>query len=160
MLAMLRDLFQHQAYADAALLKAIRRHEIAAQDLELRTLAHHIFVAHRYWIHLSQGLPFGIEDASKAPDSLELIVTRYRDMQAQEKEWLTQLCESDLVRTVETPFLPGQRFTLREALVQVCMHSHGHRVQCAARLRALGGEPPPLDFVVWLKDRTAPDWYT
>ena len=38
------------------------------------------------------------------------------------------------------------------------MHSYGHRAQCATRLRQLGGIPPQMDFVMWLKDRPAPDW--
>ena len=62
MLATLRDLFCHQAFTDAALLNAIRRHETAARDQELRTLLHHILVAHRYWTQLSQGLPFSVEE--------------------------------------------------------------------------------------------------
>jgi hypothetical protein len=45
-----------------------------------------------------------------------------------------------------------------QAYMQVCMHSHGHRSQCATRLRALGGEPPVTDFIVWLNERPAPAW--
>jgi uncharacterized damage-inducible protein DinB len=158
MLAMLLDLFQHQAYTDAALVNAIGRHEIAARDQELRNLLQHILVAHRYWLHLGQGLPFAADEETRVPDSLEPIVARYRDTQAQEKEWLAVLHESDLARTLESPYFPGRRIAVGDALMQVCMHSHGHRSQCATRLRALGGEPPPLDFILWLKDRPAPVW--
>jgi uncharacterized damage-inducible protein DinB len=158
MLAVLRDLFSHQAFTDAALLNAIRRHETAAGDHELRRLLHHILGAHRYWIHLSQGLPFSAVEESTVPDSLDLIVARYRATQEQEKVWLDRLRESDLARELETPFLPGRRIAIGDALMQVCMHSHGHRSQCATRLRALGGQPPVLDFIFWLKDRPAPVW--
>jgi uncharacterized damage-inducible protein DinB len=158
MLAVLRDLFCHQAFTDAALLTAIRRHELAARDHELRTLLHHILGAHRYWIHLSQGLPFVVEEETTVPDSLEPIVARYRATQAQERVWLDGLRESDLTRELETPFLPGRRIAIGDALMQVCMHSHGHRSQCATRLRALGGQPPILDFILWLKDRPVPVW--
>ena len=34
---------------------------------------------------------------------------------------------------------PDRQTTLGEALTQVCLHSHGHRAQCATRLRMLGG---------------------
>jgi uncharacterized damage-inducible protein DinB len=158
MLAMLLDLFQHQACADAAMVNAIRRHAIAARDEALRVLLHHVLLAHRYWIHLGQGLPFSIEHESKVPDSLDPLVARYRDTQAQEREWLGRLTEPDLIRTLESPFFPGRRIPLSEALMQVCLHSHGHRSQCATRLRQLGGEPPPLDFILWVKDRPAPEW--
>jgi uncharacterized damage-inducible protein DinB len=158
MLAMLLDLFQHQAYADAAMVSAIRSHDIAARDEVLRVLLHHILIAHRFWIHLSQGLPFSVEDEQEAPDSLDLLVSQYRDTQKQEREWLVQLKESDLSRTLESTFFPGRPILLSEALMQVCLHSHGHRSQCATRLRQLGGEPPPLDFIVWVQDRPAPIW--
>jgi len=156
MLATLRDLFGHQAFTDAALLNAIRRHETAARDQELRTLLHHILVAHRYWIQLSQGLPFSVEEETIVPDSLDLIVARYQATQVQEKVWLDALRESDLARQLESPFFPGRLITMGDALMQVCMHSHGHRSQCATRLRALGGKPPSLDFIFWLKDRPVP----
>ena len=158
MLATLRDLFCHQAFTDAALLNAIRWHESAARDQELRTLLHHILVAHRYWTQLSQDLPFSVEEETMVPDSLDLIVARYQATQVQEKAWLDALRESDLARALESPFFPGRLIAMGDALMQVCMHSHGHRSQCATRLRALGGKPPSLDFILWLKDRPVPVW--
>ena len=53
---------------------------------------------------------------------------------------------------------PGGGCSIAHAYVQVCMHSQGHRSQCATRLRSLGGKPPVTDFIVWLKDRPAPNW--
>ena len=97
MIALFRDLFDHQAYADQAMLRAIGRHEAAAGDAQLRTLLHHTLLAHRFWLHLSQGAPF-VPDEESA-------------------------------------------------------------VQCAARLRSLGGAPPALDYVLWIKGgRPAPAW--
>jgi uncharacterized damage-inducible protein DinB len=85
-------------------------------------------------------------------------VARYRDTHVLEQAWLERIDESGLARTLESPYLPGRRVSVSEALMQVCLHSQGHRSQCAARLRALGGAPPTLDFIVWLKDRPAPVW--
>ena len=158
MLALLRQLFQHQAYADAAMVNAIRRHDAAARDQELRTLLHHMLVAHRFWVHLSQGLPFTVEEEARVPESLELLVTRYRETQVQEREWLARSWDRDLVQTLESPFFSGRQIAVHDGLLQVCLHSQGHRSQCAARLRMLGGEPPPLDFILWLKDRPAAVW--
>jgi uncharacterized damage-inducible protein DinB len=158
MLAMLQDLIQHKGCANAALLKAIRQHEPAAQDLELQKLLHHIILANRYWLYLILGLPFALEAESQAPDSLAAIAALYRETHAQEVAWLAQAQESELARLVETPFIPGQSYTIAQAQMQVCLHSHGHRAQCATRLRLLGGTPPPMDFILWLKDRPAPDW--
>jgi uncharacterized damage-inducible protein DinB len=158
MIDLLHDLIRHKAYANAALLKAIRRHEPAAQDPELRKLLHHIILADRFWLLLTLGRPFLQEEESPVPESLEAIAVRYRETHSQELEWWSQLRESELARTLETRFIPGHQYSIAQAAMQVCMHSHGHRAQCAARLRLLGGTPPAMDFVLWLKERPAPDW--
>ena len=158
MLTMVRDLFAHQAYADASMMNAIGRHAPAARDQPLRTLLHHVLLSHRFWIHLCQGIAFSVGDESAVPDSLGPIVARYQQTQIQERDWLGRIDEPDLARLLESPYFPARRVAVSEALVQVCLHSHGHRSQCATRLRLLGGEPPPLDFIVWLADRPAPVW--
>jgi len=158
MLAMLQDLIHHKGYANAALLKAIRQHVAAAQDPELRKLLHHIILANRFWLCLSRGLSFAVEEESRVPDSLAAIVAQYRETHAQEVEWLAHVQETELARLLETPFIPDQSYTVAQALMQVCLHSHGHRAQCASRLRLLGGTSPPMDFILWLKERSAPDW--
>jgi uncharacterized damage-inducible protein DinB len=158
MLALLLDLVRHKAYANAALLKAVHDHEAAAHDTEIRTLLHHVILANRFWFSLLRGVSFRPEHESRVPDSLEEVGELYRNTHAQELEWTASIQEADLARTIQTSFIPGQNFSIAQALVQVCMHSHGHRAQCATRLRQLGGIPPPMDFVMWLKDRPAPEW--
>jgi uncharacterized damage-inducible protein DinB len=158
MRAMLMDLVNHQAHADAAIFKAVRGHEAAAADPELRSLLHHILLAHRFWLHLILGLPFAVAEESKIPESLDEIAARYRETQAREKEWLATLQESDLSRMLESPYFPDRRVAVSQGVMQVCMHSQGHRSHAAARLRSLGGEPPPTDFIFWLKDRPSPVW--
>jgi len=155
---MLRDLVQHKGYANAALLKAVRQHDIAARDLELRTVLHHIILANRFWIRLILARPFAAEEESKTPESLEAVAAQYRETYAEELEWFSQLGEPALDRKVETAFIPGRSYSVAQAMMQVCLHSHGHRAQCATRLRVLGGTPPAMDFVVWLKDHPLPDW--
>jgi uncharacterized damage-inducible protein DinB len=155
---MLHDLVQHKAYANASLLNAIRQHPMAAQDQQLRKLLHHIILADRYWLLLILGIPFAVEEEGGIPGSLEAITARYLETYAREWEWISQLQEADLAREVETPFIPGRTFSIAQAVMQVCMHGHGHRTQCAARLRLLGGTPPAMDFIFWLKDRPTPEW--
>jgi len=155
---MLHDLIHHKGYANASLLKAIRQHETAAQDPELWKLLHHILLANRFWLRLSLGLPFVVEEESREPESLEAIAARYRETHEQEMEWLTQVQELELARVLETPFIPDFSCSVAQAMMQVCLHSHGHRAQCAIRLRLLGGTPPNMDFILWLKNRPDPDW--
>jgi uncharacterized damage-inducible protein DinB len=155
---MLRDLIHHKWWANAALLKAIREHEQASQDRELRELLHHMILANRFWFSLSLGRPFAVEEESKVPESLGGVAALYQETYKEEHDWISRIQESDLSRKVETPFIPGRSFSLSEAHMQVCMHSHGHRAQCAVRLRLLGGVPRPTDYIFWLKDRPTPDW--
>ncbi|HKD63239.1 MAG TPA: DinB family protein [Candidatus Acidoferrales bacterium] len=104
------------------------------------------------------GDPFDAERESRVPDSLEGIAQLYRSTHTEELAWIAAIHNEDLARTIETPFIPGQTFSIALAILQVCLHSHGHRAQCATRLRQLGGTPPPMDFVVWLKDKPLPNW--
>ena len=158
MLLILQSLIQHKGYANASLLKAVRHYEIAAQDPELLKLLHHIILANRFWLSLILGLPFTVEEEPQIPSSLEAIAVQYRETHTKEIEWLSQVQEADLARMLESPLIPVRSCSVAEALMQVCLHSHGHRAQCAARLRFLGGMAPPLDFILWLQERSALGW--
>jgi uncharacterized damage-inducible protein DinB len=155
---MLQDLIRHKGYTDAALLRAIRQHGPAANDSELLQLLHHILLANRFWLMLSMSKPFVLEEESRVPDSLEALTVRYRETHAEEIAWASALTDDDLARNVESSFFPGTLYTVAQGFTQVCMHSHGHRSQCATRLRQLGGIPPILDFIVWLRDRPPANW--
>ena len=62
--------------------------------------------------------------------------------------------EPDLERTLETRSSRlGIDVSVRQAILQICMHTQGHRAQCATRLRALGGTPPGTDYVLWIKEK-------
>jgi uncharacterized damage-inducible protein DinB len=158
LLALVRDLVQHKNYANAMLLRATIAHPDASADGELHRLLHHIIVANRFWLALFLDDSFDLNSESKLPSSMQEIAVVYRQTHDQEVDWLSRLNESHLQRTLITPFIPDRTFSLAEAAMQVCLHSHGHRAQCATRVRTLGGEPPPLDFILWLKDRPHPEW--
>lgn len=91
-------------------------------------------------------------------ENIDDLILRYRQTETEEMQWLSQSSDSDLDRVFQIPALPGQNISVAEAILQVTMHSHGHRAQCATRLRSLGGAPPPTDFILWSKDRPAPAW--
>ena len=158
MLGMLRDLVHHKAWASAALLHAIRNNETAAADENLRGQLHHIILANRFWLLSCLGQAFDIETESPVPESLDAIADHYRTTHTREWEWIGHAVESDLARVLDDPLIPGGRCSVAQAYMQVCMHSHGHRAQCAKLLRSLGGKPPATDFILWLKDRPAPNW--
>lgn len=158
MLEMLQDLVDHKGHANAALLGAIRQNEEAAIDPELCGLLHHVLIANRFWMLAVLGLPFVFGDESRPSRSFDELIQRYRRMQEQESAWLAAATDADLARVLESPLIPGGSCVVSQALIQVCMHSHGHRAQCAKLFRRHGGVPPASDFIAWLAGRPTAEW--
>jgi uncharacterized damage-inducible protein DinB len=158
MLEMVRDLVAHKGHANAALLAAIRRSDAAVSDPQLGDLLHHVVLANRFWLLTVLGLGFVLEEESRPCRSFDALVQRYRSTHEAESAWLATAKEADLARVLEGPLIPGGRCSIAQAFVQVCMHSHGHRAQCAKLLRRHGGVPPLSDFIVWLVHRPAAEW--
>ena len=155
---MLRDLVAHKGHADAALLNAIRSHASAVADPELLDLLHHVLLANRFWLLTLLGRPFAFEEESRVSSSFDELMQRYGSTHAEESAWLAQATDMDLQGTVENPQIPGGGCSVAQALMQVCLHSQGHRAQCAKLLRRDGGVPPRTDFILWLTHRARPEW--
>jgi uncharacterized damage-inducible protein DinB len=153
MLELLRDLVAHKGYANAAVLGAIGQNDAAASDPTLCELLHHILIANRFWLLTILGLPFVFEDESRPSSSFDALIQRYFNTQEQESTWLETATDADLARVLKSPLIPGGKCSVSQAFMQVCMHSHGHRAQCAKLLRRHGGVPPVTDFILWLASR-------
>jgi uncharacterized damage-inducible protein DinB len=153
MLQMMRDLIAHKEHANSLMLSAIREHPEASRDPELLELLHHILVSNRFWTLTCLGLPFDREQETIPPATLEALIENYEATQREENAWMACATESDLARMLDSPLIPGARCTVAQAMMQVCMHSQGHRAQCARMLRRLGGVPPMTDFILWLANR-------
>ena len=160
MIEMLRDLIAHKGHATAALLDAIRQHETAVADPELLALLHHILIANRFWLLAIIGLPFVVDIESRRDSSFAALVQRYRDTQEQEATWIGAATDADLARVIVDAQIPGGACAVSQAWMQVCLHSQGHRAQCAKLLRRRGGVPPMTDFIAWLPTRTQAAWPT
>jgi uncharacterized damage-inducible protein DinB len=150
---MLRDLIQHNGCANAAMLGAIRQNDAAVADAEISELLHHVLLANRFWLTTVLGLPFDVERESQPSNSFDALIQRYAMTHEQQAAWLSTATEDDLARILESDLIPGGRCSVAQAFVQVCLHSHGHRAQCAKLLRRHGGVPPVTDFINWLADR-------
>ncbi|MEP7118173.1 MAG: hypothetical protein ABI880_11365, partial [Acidobacteriota bacterium] len=83
---------------------------------------------------------------------------RFKGLQAEESAWLATATDADLAGMLDDPLIPGGRCSVAQALMQVCLHSHGHRAQCAKLLRRHGGAPPATEFIAWLASRPAAVW--
>jgi uncharacterized damage-inducible protein DinB len=158
MIEMLGSLYAHLFWADAAIFSAIRNHAGAAADEALRATLHHIVLVQRFFLSRFLDRPFDLGKELIEPPTLDDFEALFRSAHAEEFAFLNQLDPAALSRLIELPHLPDSHPALAEALLQVVMHSQYHRGQCAARLRALGGEPPMTDFIVWIAGRPAPVW--
>jgi len=150
--SLLNELIRHKWWANTNLLGCIDQHPAAAEDPELRKLLHHILIANRYWLLLTLGQAFLEELEKRIPESHAALTELFRHTEQLETDWLSRATPSELDRQLQPRALPGTTVSVAEAMTQAALHSHGHRSQCASRLRALGGTPAPMDFVLWLRE--------
>jgi uncharacterized damage-inducible protein DinB len=150
----LNELYGHQAWADAEHWRALEAYPAALADKAIRDRLVHIHLVQHafFWItgpRTSQLTFKKTEDFADAADLKSYARQGNTDLaeivRTATPEWLEE--------TIEVPwFKPALKISRRHALTQASMHSHWHRGQNATRLRELGGEPPPTDFIVWLRD--------
>jgi hypothetical protein len=103
-------------------------------------------------------LPFVFEQESRSSSSFDELIQRYGTTHLQQSAWLATATAGDLTRVLDSALIPGGQCSVAQAFVQVCMHSHGHRAQCAKLLRRHGGAPPTTDFILWLASRPTAEW--
>lgn len=153
MVEMIRALYHHMAWADLQVLNAVHAHGAAAEDEELRRTLHHIVGVQRFFLSQFLKRGFDVESEMRVPATLDALEQRFRETHAEELAYIDSATADALATVIELAPLPGFHPTAGELMMQVVMHSQHHRGQCASRLRALGGAPPTVDFILWLKDR-------
>ena len=153
MLPLLNQLIHHKWWANANLLRSVQQHPPATDDPELRKLLHHILVANRYWLLLTLGQPFNDEIEKRISESFATLTEQFATTERLELDWLSIAAPQELDRPLQPRALPEVTITVAQAAIQVTLHSHGHRSQCATRLRTLGGTPAPMDYVLWVRDQ-------
>jgi len=159
---MLRDLLDHQSWADATLWAAIAAHGPAREDKAIHNRLHHIHLVQRafFWAAGGGVTRFDLtkpDDFAAFDDLREYARGAHDVMQA----GAAALTDARLGESITIPWFkdPPLTITVTEALTQCAMHSHHHRGQNATRLRDLGGTPPTTDYIVWLwKGRPQPAW--
>ncbi len=167
-LELLNDLYRHMEWADAAVWTAVLASAEGKSDAKIREYFHHLHLVQRAflraWRGQSRDTPYPTFD--DAPSLMLWARTYYaeafehvgtlNDEQLSEPwplplQWAS-IVEKQFGRTPEVT-------TLGETAMQVALHSTYHRGQINARLRAIGGEPPPVDYLAWLfLGRPATSW--
>lgn len=159
MLDLMRDLFRHEAWADARHLGAILALPAAAADPEILERLHHYHTTQAWYLEFFRGAAPALgglpEEPRPAIEAARSIEAYHRGIE----RLLDGLGESRLQTVLRFPTQEALEVTMLEAMLQVVTHSQHHRGQNARRLRELGAEPPATDFLVWvLKGRPKPAW--
>jgi len=137
MLSMLDQLIQYKWWANNNLFRTIEQHQGAAEDEELRKMLLHILE----W-------KFVREHEMPLPDKLAGLIERFKQTERLEMSGFRRRPS----QTAGTRSSPGVRISGAQAAIQACFDSHGHRAQCATRLRSLSGTPAGMDYVLWVKE--------
>jgi uncharacterized damage-inducible protein DinB len=163
-----RDLLTHMEWADAHSWCAVRNHPQALADERLKFLFHHIHLVQVVYLQAWRGDPFQMTELSAYSD-LASIEAWARPYYRQVTAYANAVDESKFAQPVDFPWsaMIVEKFgkalpaTLSESAWQVFSHTTYHRGQIATRIRELGGEPPLVDFLVWVwGGKPAPDWAT
>lgn len=164
--AELQSLLTHMEWADAHTWRAVRNLPQAATDERLKYLFHHLHIVQLVYLQAWQRDPFAPTELSSYPD-LAAIEAWARPWYARAAAFMARVDEARLDQPVEFPWagMIAERFgtihpaTLGESAWQVISHSTYHRGQIATRIREIGGEPPLVDFLMWVwTGKPAPDW--
>ncbi len=157
---LLRDLYSHQAWADAEHWRALEACPAALADAAIAERLHHIHLVQRAFLAVGRGERVQRRKPEEYAHLGEL-KDEARRYHAEVAAWIEGLGDARLAESVTVPWFKDPPCTIRlsEALTQAVMHSHYHRGQNAARLRELGGAPPLTDYIVWLwRGRPEPQW--
>jgi len=154
-------------WADARLWHAALNHGAARVDDALRWQILHLHGVQRAFLNAWTQQPVEFRDSfddTSLVDELDVVRGYYPRMRMF-LESLTEARHDALIVLPWTQWVeqhlgrrPGPT-TLGETILQVLTHSTHHRAQANARLRALGAEPPMIDYIAWLwLDRPTPTW--
>ena len=153
----LQNLYRHMEWADAAVWEAVFKSESARADEKLRGYFYHLHLVQHSWLRAWRG------EAADAPfptfsdcESVYEWGRRYYDVIFAHFKQLTDAGIAEAMKLPWGDFVEKQLgrapapITIGETMQQIPLHSLYHRGQINARLREVGGEPPTVDYIVWI----------
>jgi uncharacterized damage-inducible protein DinB len=162
----LRDLYRHMEWADASVWRAVFGSENAPDDQKIRDYFYHLHLVQRAFISGWRNEP------ADAPFPTFADATSVRDWgrsyYGEIFAHLDGLSDEEIAKPMALPwaeFVEKQigrvpaSITIGQTMLQVTLHSLYHRGQINARLREVGGEPPTVDYIVWIwLEKPAASW--
>jgi uncharacterized damage-inducible protein DinB len=154
----LTELMRHMTWADAAVWKAVLASPEGHSDRKIGDTLYHIHLVQHIFLQSWTGAPFSVRPRVEF-STLTDILSWGRDAHRQTIDFMQDVQDEALDRPFRMPWAshfeerskqPAGVHTLGESALQVVLHTQHHRGQVCARLREVGGEPPTVDFIVWL----------
>lgn len=145
-------------WADDEVWRAVLSCEPARHDEMLRGYLLHLHVVQRAFFNVWTGQPLTFPEPSAFPDITQMQAWA-APFHAQARDFIDRLDDQQLTTPVAMPWVAefekrvNRTFatpTLGETMFQVTSHSTYHRGQVNARLRAVGGGPPLVDYIAWV----------
>ena len=161
-----RELFRHMSWADAGVWQAALSCDEARRDGELKERLHHIHVVQWVVLQIWRQEEMKVRELSEF-ETLDDLLAWARSYVQELSAFLEAVEQAELEEEVRLPWRASleERFgeirptNLGETLTQVILHTMHHRGQVATRLRALGAEPPLIDYIAWIwQGRPEADW--
>ena len=155
---LLTDLYSHMEWADAAMWRALNATPAALEDESVKERLFHIHFTQFAFLSVWRGDEFKLMK-SDAFDSADDFYGWMRGNYSTLQEYIGMLEDEKLEAPMTMPWAHyyGRQLgrevkttTLGETLFQVCSHSTHHRGQVNVQIRAHQGEPPLVDYIVWL----------
>lgn len=165
-LSTLTDLYRHMEWADAAVWTSVLKFEGAPSDTKLREYLYHLHLVQRAFLRIWRSEPRDTPYPTfeNAPSLMLWGRSYYPDVFTH----LGALSDEKVSEPMPVPWATmverqigraPNASTLGDTVLQVALHSLYHRGQINARLRQIGGEPPLVDYIVWVwLSRPAANW--
>ena len=156
----LQDLVAHAEWADTEVWNAVAATPRALDDTGIRDYLHHIHMVQRLFVALwSNQSPAAI--VARQPSDFTIADLRAwgRPFYSDATAFLGTATPERLSEPLTVPWaarLEAEKGvslhapTVGETVFQVVNHTTHHRAQVSVRLRALGGEPPLVDYIAWV----------
>jgi len=153
----LHDLYLHMEWADASVWSAVFKSEPAQTDQKLRDYFYHLHLVQHAWLRAWRRA--SVEASFPTFDDVASICDWGRSYYDEIFAHLDRLTDEEIAKPMKLPWAElvekqigraPASISVAETMQQIPLHSLYHRGQINARLRALGGEPPTVDYIVWI----------
>lgn len=160
------DLYRHMEWADATMWAAVLTAQNGLSDARLRDYLYHLHLVQHAFLRAWRGEP--LDTPYPTFDNAQALMSWAHGYHAEAQAYVAGFSEQELDHPMSVAWAsmveryigrPPAVTTVGETALQVALHSTYHRGQINARLREVGGTPPPVDYIFWLwLGRPAADW--